>query len=988
MSSVTPVNAFEWSTFDPSGKTHVMKNLVNGEWHATKTTGSLLNPLTGEEDYILYPETTMEEAQVFVESLKKCPKSGLHNPLKNPKRYRDWGAITFKVATEIRKPEVSDYFARIIQAVCPKSYTQAIGEVNVVATFLENFCGDQVRFLGGGEHVPGDRVGQQANGYRWPFGPVAIVAPFNFPLEIPVLQLMGALYMGNKVLLKAATTTAVVMEQYLRLLLWAGCPHECLDFINTRGSWVIGKGSRRRMPTLTTLCLLFIALLVSGVACDAGEMRAREKGRQPTHHSGQRLGPGGVSHEESGLSLEDSIQDTLDAMDVKARNYCSYNYRITFNYARDSDPDDTFHPSRNDYQSWQSGCGTSSVSYGQSTTPKQYKGYSPYYGTVSFKIGCWQSYTSSRDVVSAWSVTHETDPPTDQYGELTLPHALLRIDNPEEETVFLTYSSGYGDNCTGCNVGDGSTINLSLYTPYSGSTDYAVTAKDASGSVLGVYEGALSDEDDVTLELSGSTATLTVQGVAGLEDLRMLVQDTSTGLLVVEEYLLDDYTWGEDISVTLPYDVEYTVMVRSQTDTVFTRYQTVTLDEDGTTVVFGSHLIDLDSTDMVQPLRLTLYSDTLQSQVFEHYYSAGTLHSVPVLEGPFFYELAWLSDSSVGETMTYEYTHECWDYMDAADCAITEHMCQVSFDASTLGVAAPESISVLYEGSGVYGQGLDGYDSHSVVVSEYSVSGMDTTPLTVLRGTYDIIMHYVDGTLLVSDAGLCTVDSAVTTVDLVDIFEAHVLPLPSGVSSSSLTSIDVSETTPSSDPPATIHLSSASAAYTAVTDGVYLPSGHVYQAVYTSSSGTSTQSNIMYTVPSAPVNTVQMGFGTYATACDTDMTVQSSLGGVAGYLYAESGYALAGNGVADQAAIASYPWNTGCVLVWDDTLDTPDWVGHTPHTLESCTPLDVTVETDVTVTGSGGATLSVTVYTPSAGQRVLVSLTGATKPEAQVGAAV
>ncbi len=38
-------------------------------------------------------------------------------------------------------------------------------------------------------------------GCRWPFGPVAIITPFNFPLEIPALQLMGALYMGNKALL-------------------------------------------------------------------------------------------------------------------------------------------------------------------------------------------------------------------------------------------------------------------------------------------------------------------------------------------------------------------------------------------------------------------------------------------------------------------------------------------------------------------------------------------------------------------------------------------------------------------------------------------------------------------------------------------------------------------------------------------------------------------------------------------------------------------
>ena len=31
---------------------------------------------------------------------------------------------------------------------------------------------------------------------------VAIISPFNFPLEIPLLQLMGALYMGNKPTLK------------------------------------------------------------------------------------------------------------------------------------------------------------------------------------------------------------------------------------------------------------------------------------------------------------------------------------------------------------------------------------------------------------------------------------------------------------------------------------------------------------------------------------------------------------------------------------------------------------------------------------------------------------------------------------------------------------------------------------------------------------------------------------------------------------------
>ena len=56
----------------------------------------------------------------------------------------------------------------------------------------------QVRFLARGFTVPGDHPGQMSGGQRWPYGPVALITPFNFPLEIPALQLMGALFMGNK----------------------------------------------------------------------------------------------------------------------------------------------------------------------------------------------------------------------------------------------------------------------------------------------------------------------------------------------------------------------------------------------------------------------------------------------------------------------------------------------------------------------------------------------------------------------------------------------------------------------------------------------------------------------------------------------------------------------------------------------------------------------------------------------------------------------
>jgi 1-pyrroline-5-carboxylate dehydrogenase len=61
--------------------------------------------------------------------------------------------------------------------------------------------GAQARFTARSFGVAGDHAGQMSHGMRWPYGPVGLITPFNFPLEIPGLQVIGALIMGNKPLL-------------------------------------------------------------------------------------------------------------------------------------------------------------------------------------------------------------------------------------------------------------------------------------------------------------------------------------------------------------------------------------------------------------------------------------------------------------------------------------------------------------------------------------------------------------------------------------------------------------------------------------------------------------------------------------------------------------------------------------------------------------------------------------------------------------------
>jgi 1-pyrroline-5-carboxylate dehydrogenase len=54
-------------------------------------------------------------------------------------------------------------------------------------------------------------------------------------MEIMTLQTMGALYMGNKPILKQATTTSIVAEAFVRLLLHCGMPAQDLLLIHCSG---------------------------------------------------------------------------------------------------------------------------------------------------------------------------------------------------------------------------------------------------------------------------------------------------------------------------------------------------------------------------------------------------------------------------------------------------------------------------------------------------------------------------------------------------------------------------------------------------------------------------------------------------------------------------------------------------------------------------------------------------------------------------------
>jgi 1-pyrroline-5-carboxylate dehydrogenase len=58
---------------------------VAGRWTSSSHTKTIPDPLNGQP-FVQLPDTQRGELDHFVQSLQACPKTGLHNPLKNPER--------------------------------------------------------------------------------------------------------------------------------------------------------------------------------------------------------------------------------------------------------------------------------------------------------------------------------------------------------------------------------------------------------------------------------------------------------------------------------------------------------------------------------------------------------------------------------------------------------------------------------------------------------------------------------------------------------------------------------------------------------------------------------------------------------------------------------------------------------------------------------------------------------------------------------------
>lgn len=194
---------------------NTIQHWVNGEFYQGAPDGTIPveNPATGEIEGELLKASAADldhTVQVAVEAQKEWAKFSL------AKRT----AILFKMRELVLANQ--DELAKAIVAEHGKDYSDALGEIQRGRETLDFACGINAALKG--EYSYDVSTGVDVHSLRQPVGVVAGIAPFNFPVMVPMWMHPIALATGNAFILKPASPTPTASLIVARLYKEAGLP--------------------------------------------------------------------------------------------------------------------------------------------------------------------------------------------------------------------------------------------------------------------------------------------------------------------------------------------------------------------------------------------------------------------------------------------------------------------------------------------------------------------------------------------------------------------------------------------------------------------------------------------------------------------------------------------------------------------------------------------------------------------------------------------
>lgn len=208
-------------------------NYINGEWIASSTNDviSSINPAKKDEIVGNVQSSSKEDLDAAVAAGKQAQKAW--RKLSGAAR----GDFLYKAAAimEGRLNEIAESMTKEMG----KTFLEAKGETARGVAILRYYAGEGMRKVG--DVIPSSDSEALMFTTRVPLGVVGIIAPWNFPVAIPVWKMAPALIYGNTVVLKPATEVAITAAKIIECFDEAGIPTGVVNMVTGKGS-VIGQG--------------------------------------------------------------------------------------------------------------------------------------------------------------------------------------------------------------------------------------------------------------------------------------------------------------------------------------------------------------------------------------------------------------------------------------------------------------------------------------------------------------------------------------------------------------------------------------------------------------------------------------------------------------------------------------------------------------------------------------------------------------------------
>lgn len=200
------------------------KNLIQGQWSAPRRDFASISPadlaLIGE-----FPNSSTQEVQTAVAAAKDA-------------------FLTWRKTSRIHRAEGFDRLAKLIDRdtnslaelmarECGKNITECRAEVIEGLHMVQYVFGTGRMPIG--EIVPSEIEEKDAFVRRKPWGAVAVITPWNFPLAVPLWMLGPSLLEGNTAVFKPSEDTPAIGQRLVELFLEAGFPPGVINLLHGAG---------------------------------------------------------------------------------------------------------------------------------------------------------------------------------------------------------------------------------------------------------------------------------------------------------------------------------------------------------------------------------------------------------------------------------------------------------------------------------------------------------------------------------------------------------------------------------------------------------------------------------------------------------------------------------------------------------------------------------------------------------------------------------